>query len=277
MNRIVIDKETFEQIVTTATSSSAEVFESMSVYLDTAEVMIQNEYIGTTLFAQFERLHKSIQYDATRAICLDAFYNAIPFLDLVLTSTGFGVVSNSNVAPASKERVASLSAQVKRARDNALDCLLIALRDQENEEWCKEPVSKFQISSLYWTTQHLRDYAGMPDAYRSDLIKLRPRISEAEEIFRTKISSVYFDSLITAIQKNDLTADDLLIVMMLRSAIGLYLSDSTKHFNAKIDRVINTLEDNADKYPIYQSSEAYKVKHFKHYENEKEDTTFFWG
>ena len=273
----MIDKETFERIVTTATSSSAEVFESMSVYLETAEIMIQNEYIGVNLFKEFDNLHQSIQFDARRAICLDAFYNAIPFLDLVLTSTGFGIVSNSNVAPASKERVASLSAQVKRARDNALDCLLIALRDQANEKWSKEPVSKFQISSLYWTTQHLRDYAGMPDAYRSDLIKLRPRISEAEEIFRTKISSVYFDSLITAIQKNDLSADDLLIVMMLRAAIGLYLADSPKHFNAKIDRVINTFEDNADKYPIYQSSEAYKVKHFKHYENEKEDTTFFWG
>lgn len=272
----MIDQQTFEQIITTAIRSSADVFESMGVYLNTAELKIKNEFLGKQLCEGFDNLPATVQTEARKAICLEAFYIAIPFLDLVLTPTGFGVVSNTNVAPASKERVAALAAMVKNCRDNALDNLLIALH-AEVEAWKSVPVSRFQIASLYWTAEHLRCYAGMPDAYRTDLLKLRPRIAEAEEVFRTAISSVYFDSLLTAIRNNDLSDDDTLIVLQLREAVGIYLSDSPAMFRKKVDRVVGTLEENVDKYAVYKNSEAYKVRHLERYKNEKDDTTYFFG
>lgn len=277
MKRITIDKATFGRIVTTAIRDSVDVFTAMDVYLLTAERMIREEYIGQTLFENFDTLPEDVQEEAKKAICLEAFYIAIPFLDLVLTSTGFGIVSNTNVAPASKDRVASLSNQVKNSRDNALDGLLILLHELENDNWNKQPVAQFQIASLFWKAQDLRSYAGMPDAYRTDLLKLRPRISEAEEISRSNISSVYFDHLITSVRTNQISDDDSLIIMLLRSAIGAHLANSMRQFRALMDRIINTLEDNIEKYPVYQESEAYKVKHFEYYKNEQEDSTFFWG
>lgn len=273
---IRIDQQTFEQIITTAIRSSADVFESMEVYLNTAELKIKNEFLGSRLCEGFDNLPAAVQTEARKAICLEAFYIAIPFLDLVLTPTGFGVVSNTNVAPASKERVAALSAMVKNCRDNALDNLLVALHT-EVEEWKSVPVARFQIASLYWTAEHLRSYAGMPDAVRTDLLKLRPRIAEAEESFRTAISSVYFESLLTAIRNNTLSDDDALIVLRLREALGVYLSDLSAVFRTKVDRVVETLENDADKYALYKDSEAYKVRHLERYKNEKDDTTYFFG
>lgn len=276
MNKSIIDKETFERIISTTISDSADVFEAMNVYLQTAERMVRLEYIGNTLFDTFDKLPEEVQEEAKKAISLEAFYIAIPFLDLVLTSTGFGVVRNNNVAPASKERVGSLSVQVKNGRDNALDGLLIALHTLVNT-WCKEAVAKFQLDSLYWTAYDLRIRAGMPDACRTDLLKIRPKISEAEEILRSKISSVYFDSLITSVRINSVTDDDSFIIVLLQTAVGAYLTNSLQQFRSLIDRVINAIEDNIDKYPVYRDSEAYKVKHFQRYQNEQEDTTFFWG
>lgn len=277
MSKSIIDKETFKRIISMSISATANVFESLGVYLQTAERMVRMEYIGKTLSDTFDELPEEVREEAKKAICLEAFYIAIPFLDLVLTPTGFGVVSNTNVVPASKERVSSLSAQVKNSRDHALDGLLVALHSLTNDSWSNEPVAKYHLDSLYWTAQQLRSRAGMPDACRTDLLKLRPQISEAEEIFRTRISSVYFDHLITSIRTDKVADADALIIMLLQSAIGAFLSNSLKQFRSLTDRAINTLEENIDKYPVYRESEAYKVKHFQRYQNEQEDTTFFWG
>lgn len=40
-----------------------------------------------------------------KLVCLRTYQEQIPQLDLVLTPTGFGVVSNQNLAPASADRV----------------------------------------------------------------------------------------------------------------------------------------------------------------------------
>lgn len=49
---------------------------------------------------------------------------SIPFLDVVLTSTGFGIVSNANVAPASRERVQAFAAGCLAAANDFLHILL---------------------------------------------------------------------------------------------------------------------------------------------------------
>ena len=48
-----------------------------------------------------------IKVTVERAVVCEAMRTAIPSLDIVITPNGFGVVSNQNIAPASKERVES--------------------------------------------------------------------------------------------------------------------------------------------------------------------------
>lgn len=54
-----------------------------------------------------------------RAATLRAAYHLIPQLDLVLTPTGFGIVSNQNTAPASPARVQSLREELRHAATRA--------------------------------------------------------------------------------------------------------------------------------------------------------------
>jgi len=52
---------------------------------------------------------------------------ATPFFDVVLTSTGFGVVKNNNIAPASKERVKAFASACLGAANDFMDILLAFL------------------------------------------------------------------------------------------------------------------------------------------------------
>ncbi len=54
---------------------------------------------------------------------------SIPFFNVVLTSTGFGVVSNPNVAPASVERIKDLKEACLQAANDGMDQLLKYLEE----------------------------------------------------------------------------------------------------------------------------------------------------
>ncbi len=64
---------------------------------------------------------------ARQIVAAEAFRMAVPSLDLILTPNGFGIVSNNTVAPASKERVASLVEGLIEMRDAAIEQLAASL------------------------------------------------------------------------------------------------------------------------------------------------------
>ena len=72
---------------------------------------------------------------------------AVPSLDLVLTPNGFGIVSNSNIAPASKERVERLITSLESERDNYIEQLLPLL--VQNSEWRDTEQYRFFASTLF--------------------------------------------------------------------------------------------------------------------------------
>lgn len=269
---IQINKEKFERVVIAATSSTTEVFDSMG-----DAISISTERVKKMLFGQMDinKLSPTLTADIERFICLHAFYNAIPGLDLVLTATGFGVVNNQNVSPASRDRVEALRKQVKRASDDACDRIIIQLLG--NEEWAATPNARIIVSSLFFTAEELKTYAGKPDACRSDLREIRPVIIEAEEIIRRQISSELHDYLLTQIISDKCTPHESVIIGMLRKAIGLRINKQEAAFKRMLEDTVNFLEQAIEQFPIYENSIAYKVKRFEHYQNEQEDTCFFWG
>lgn len=271
--KINITKETFERIVLTATQATADVFNSLSDIIDTASAETVISFFPTdTTEAD---LSDDLLEELRRYICFSAFYTGIPLLDLVLTDTGFGVVSNQNLAPASRERVDALRVLVRNCRDDAADRMLYLLPSLKG--WGESVVARFRISSLLYTGRQLREYGGRPDAYRSDLKTLFPAISEAEEIIRSFVGREEIDEILQHIRTNSLTNEETMILSALRRAIGFYIVDKLPAFRKEVDDVVNVLEDNLSIFTAYAGSEAYKVKHFEHYKNDKDDTTYFFG
>lgn len=270
---IKIDKEKFEKIVLAATSSTAEVFEMMSDRLDVSTQKLKANVFGSVV--DVNNLSDELSLEAERFICMDAFYDAIPMLDLVLTSTGFGVVSNQNVAPASRDRVDALRKLVRQCADDALDHIITGLLG--NQSWAISGYARLLVNSLYYTATQLRDHAGKQDAHRADLIALRPVIYEAEELIVRQISAAMFVHLLEQIRKVALTEYETLLVYALNKAVGFYINQQKEAFKRQLDDTINLMEGNADKFPVYVGSEAYQTKHFEFYENQKDDSCYFFG
>jgi hypothetical protein len=97
------------------------------------------KYIGRDLMNRIEAteppedLHDMVK----PALANFALFEAIPFLDIVLTSTGFGIVSNDNIAPASADRVKALAARAMEAANDGMDALLQFIETSE-EGWADD-------------------------------------------------------------------------------------------------------------------------------------------
>ena len=87
---MIIDKQTFEKVVFAAASANVYVFDAIQDRFEQAE----HKLFGTVLGSDTDVDTLPVKEDVCRYICLDAFYQAIPGLDLILTDTGFGIVNN---------------------------------------------------------------------------------------------------------------------------------------------------------------------------------------
>lgn len=206
-------------------------------------------------------------------ICLNAYEEAIPSLDLVLTSTGFGVVSNQHVAPASADRVRNLRTQIAAERDDALDMLLSLLRDFE--EWRDSDQAQMIFSSLFWHGADMTHFPDMQRAHRSDLIAARPKIAAGEEALKRVISPELFEALCGDIRKkaNSVRRESFITHcrrFVARAADGLDTTQQRLSLIAYLDRFL-------EYFPEYEGSSAYKANHFTPYENRRHDSCYFFG
>ena len=267
---MTIDKKTFESVVLSATSSTAHVFDMLQSHLVVTEQNLKSELFGSFDYTSVT----GIEAIAIRLVCLRTYYEQIPHLDLVLTPTGFGVVSNENVVPASADRVKELRKQVKAAYDDAYDDAILAML---GTDWVKSVSGRVHTNSLYNTAHDLRSYACCPYAHRSDLLERLVQIAEAEEYIRRTISSEFFEVLLEGVRTKELSIEYRMLVHELKLAVAGWLHGNTNVLRMKLANIVNEIEKHIDDYPEYKNSEAYRVKHFEHYQNGKDDTTYFFG
>lgn len=206
-----------------------------------------------------------------RYICLKAYSLAIPSLDLVLTPTGFGVVSNQNLAPASADRVRALRESVRDDADAAFEDLLDALRGFE--AWTDSMQSVQYFQSLFWRSEDLR-YFGKPDATRRDYVAMRPEIMGAESELIKLIGQEQFVCLINGIKHNSLTA--IQNAVLLRCRLFVVAVANKAGVENERRRLLSTIEANLDSFPLYAMSSNYEANHYPRYQNKKDDTCYFF-
>ena len=79
----------------------------------------------------------------------EAMRHAVPQLDLILTPNGFGIVSNQNVIPASKERIERLLLSLEKQRDDALAVILTMLPDAHH--WTASEQFNYFAATMFTT------------------------------------------------------------------------------------------------------------------------------
>ena len=275
---------TFEQFQHSCPASAMpdnSIFESISGYVDFARV----EAVGILTLEIFDRLDtvepsdpdydvlQQLSRDTVSYICSSAFWAAVPQLDLVLTSTGFGVVSNQNVAPASYSRVEALRTALRLNLLARLDSMISTLRSLE--QWHDSAPCREYFRTLFWRSDQIRIVAG-PLATRDDLTSNMPRIANAELQVAQIISPEQL-ALLRRLEATDkATPIQSMAIQHCRSFVVACLCDPNAiELHRRI--LLGFVESHPDEFAIYHSSQTYKANHFEPYRNEKDDSCFFFG
>ena len=137
MSQLIPDNKVLLQFVPNVLKSvqgETLLFDKIAPHLVVAEACLTttllSEAVLTELLSVSETANNKLLHYARMAVAAEAMLHAVPQLDLVLTPNGFGVVSNTNIAPASKERVERLLLSLEKMRDDTLAVLLPLLTQE---------------------------------------------------------------------------------------------------------------------------------------------------
>lgn len=301
-----IDKSIFERNIPSAIDPESGLFDRIEPFLADADAKLSEELLGVELYEQLQfqlermvvdgfpsyvrRLSPSrfrepssidmIAGSIQRYIVNKAMEIAIPQLDLILTSSGFGVVSSSQIAPASRERVENLRLSCHRSANRWRDTLLLQLLGNEfTQPYALQSVAfRTATSSLFWTDNDVRLSLHTTDETKT-LEDLRPLIRKAEIWIEERISSKQLQSIIDNMRKSELTEAQLEAAQKLRYIVALLCNvESPAAAYAAADNffhnIYEIMEDNPEDFPDYINSSIYKGRHAPIYENKAKDPVF---
>ena len=242
-----ITKSDFEKAVPAAREPKGKIFEVMEDAINYEVVKIESQVLGDVGAQAVEAgTDDALVQTVKRLACVRAFMNEMRGLDLVLTATGFGVVSTQDTAPASKMRVDSLDGQLRRQERLLLGTLLDRLFRVSG--WNQQPQRQWNVQTVFFSLNNLEMWAGINHPKPEDWDMNIPSILAADAFLRKHIGNAYMDELIASMTSYSLSDNDA--------------------------RLINRLEADLTLYPTYADSEAYRLNHFTPYENHAEDSAF---
>ncbi|NDV96443.1 hypothetical protein D0T84_16200 [Dysgonomonas sp. 521] len=253
-------------------------WDKLSPFVQEAELFLQTELLGIDLYNLIAATtDMQLKNAACTVVACMAYNGAIPYVDLIQTPNGFGVVSNTNQAPASKERVDRLNEWTKIRASEATDALitLIFQNAEYNAEWKKFGLYDYYTECLFMTAASLKRYCKR-DALRYNLDELHPVFMAYQEKISRMISHEYMNDIIVKRRDASLTIEDIAMIRTLMTIMGmLYRNDDNAAYKL-LETVVNTMVASLDKYPVYANSQAYRIKISDKYENKKSDPTFFF-
>lgn len=271
-----ITKSDFERAVPAAREPKGRIFDVMTDAI-TAKV----EQIGATILGEpgikAVETGEGVNTDMLRLCvkqlaCVSAFMEEMRGLDLVLTATGFGVVSTNDTAPASKMRVDALDGELRR-KQRVMRSLLVT-RLFKVDGWAATPQRHEQVETLFHDFNMLERIAGISRPKPEDWDTNIPAMLDADSHLRKHIGWAYMEELLTQLTSDSLTEVNSIIVLMCQKFIGAWIAQNHRLKEEIYMRIINRLEADVSLYPTYAGSEAYRLNHFKPYENHAEDSTF---
>ena len=276
-----LTKEVFEKYVPAAKmpERNDSVYNRLKEQFQQSYNNLVRQYIGVAFVTDFEAM-VGAEGLVLHAVSVDAFIRQARSLDLVLTATGFGIVSTESTAPASQQRVDSLLAQLRLELLHVLADIVRMLLLVEG--WPDSGCAWLRVNTLLWDPDNVWPYVTMePSA--ENWVLLQGRIREAENIIRCRAAGDdYMDYLLNALRHGSFTPADRVVrdyaVNFILNFVNTYDPNEAFHPGKKylLDDVIRTLEAHPEEYPAYMDSSIYKARHMERYENKRKDPSFFF-
>lgn len=276
---ITITKNDFEAALPIGTAAHDDVFESIKPEIGKYLAFANDSLLGVAGQKRIEELGEDSQLLSwyKQLVCLAAFIASLRQLDLVLTSTGFGVVSNNNLAPASKQRVDALESALRTQYYRVLAMTLNLLRC---DTWGATAQALHFVGHVY--DEYTFFFDTHQGASSTDWLAYRQNIEDAEELLREKISDEQMDDILDAFRRGDPNR-----LEPYREVISLIVKFTDAWAQKGMDvlrqpvyrRLMNTLEseDNQEYFKLYLQSDAYKANHYEPYRNTKDSTAYIFN
>lgn len=274
-----ITKQDLEKAVPAATSKNEQVLSMLAPGIEHAFYMLKSRMLGPVGYAALtDDAHADLLRLCKWHVCQQAFCDNFRSLDLVLTGTGFGVVSTQDLAPASKVRVDALKAQQDKALLLTTGTLLDELFNVQG--WGAQPLRRLLVPTLFHRFDMLESLCGMSQASAADWYAMQPTIREADRLLRDIISEEQMDVLLDAVTGSLGSGLLLKAVDLCRLFTAFHVSGKLQGKRQTAMQLVNLLESDLDTFKAYAGSSVYKANHIEKYENTKESPVFFfqgWG
>lgn len=273
---IEIRKQDFELAVKAARDPKGRIFDVLETAIHAKADMIGQQILGEPGVNVVENGTDSqadmLRMQVIQLACVSTFLEEMRGLDLVLTATGFGVVSTNDTAPASKMRVDALDGELRR-KERVMRGDLITRLFRVNG-WSQTPQRYANVQTLFFSIQQLETWAGISRPKPEDWDQNVPQMIAADSFLRKHIGDAYVDELLQQMTGNTLTDDNQAVLTQCLRFTGAWIAQNQQLKDELYRRIINRLEADLSRYQTYAGSEAYRLNHFKPYENHAEDSAF---
>ena len=268
---IRINKLDFDLAIPAAKEPKGTVFAKLESKINAAIDDIAVDMLGDVGVRYVNENPESVASWAVKSLAsVDVFLKEMRGLDLVLTETGFGIVSTNNTAPASKMRVDALDGELRlkwlRAHDELMKQLF------KIDGWYSQGL--VIIDTLFCFFEFLKKYVGMQAPISKDWENAANTILDTDRWLREKISDEFMDELIGKMAANSLNNKERGVVHQIRRIIGVAIQGNKGTAYEYFRRLMNTLEGDLESFSTYANSVAYECNHFEPYENRQEDSAF---
>ena len=276
---ITITKSDFEQALPVGAAANDSVYESVKPAIERQLSFSKDVLLGVAGMQRMEDLGEgsSLVNWFKQLVCLSAFLSVLRQLDLVLTPTGFGVVSNDNLAPASKQRVDALEGALRTQYWKTLAMTLNGLR---SENWGATAQARHFINHLY--DEYTYFFETHRNATYTDWNNYQTTIEDAEEVLRTKMGDRQMDDILDAFRRADANRLEPYreVISCIIRLTDMWAVKGTATLKQPVYRRLMRIldsEDNLEYFKLYRESASYIANHHDTFKNTKDSAGYVFN
>ena len=254
--------------------------EKLYPFLETAEQWAIDNFIPEVIFEEIAEddgfgPNERFRYPLEKLVACQAYMTAIPSLDLVLTPNGFGIVSNQNIVPASRERVDALMNSLESQRDSAIEALILRLSSRT--DWQQSAQGKYFGATMFPLLNLCRRLAireHIWDSYQQlheRLIKIENVLAdtyfsqEQMQVFRSQVIVQYSTS--KPIEEQ--------VIRSLQAYELQLLTDIQVHPQCYYD-LVTIIRERPDDFPAWHASPVADLYTPKIFQNKKNSSAYWF-
>ena len=255
-------------------------FEILSPFIETAEQWAIDTFVPDAIFDEIAEddgfgPNERLRFPLEKLVACQAYMTAIPSLDLVLTPNGFGVVSNQNIVPASRERVDALMNSLESQRDSAIEALILRLSSRTDWQQSAQGIyfgatmfPLLNLCSRLAIREHIWDsYQQLHDR----LIKIENVLAdtyfsqEQMQVFRSQVITQYSTS--KPIEER--------VIRSLQAYELQLLTDIQVHPQCYYD-LVTIIRERPDDFPAWHTSPVADLFTPKIFQNKKNSSAYWF-